>query len=115
MNNYIVGNVDIDGTNSTDKYSVVAISNAKEFHIPPNMNRCSFMELDDTMVEFIAQNNISELENYEYDKEQINNKISALKSSIDKRIAEVLADNTTRKYSSDVVNDDRLNINRASR
>lgn len=115
MSNFIVGNVDIDNTSSNENYAAVATSGVKEFHIPTNMNRCSFMELDNTMIDFIAQNNISELENYEYDKEQINNKISALKSSINKRIADITVNNINKSYSNDVANDDRLNVDGASR
>lgn len=116
MDNYIVGNIGVNDTSSNNKYAAVATSGVKEFNIPPSMNRCAFVQVGDDMVEFITQNNIAELESYEYDKEQVNNKIEALKSDVSKYIEDIVGvEDAPRTYRSEMLNDDKLTIRTASR
>ena len=116
MDNYIVGNIGVNDTSSNNKYAAVATSGVKEFNIPLSMNRCAFVQVGDDMVEFITQNNIAELESYEYDKEQVNNKIEALKSDVSKYIEDIVGvEDAPRTYRSEMLNDDKLTIRTASR
>lgn len=115
MENFLVGNVEFDSS-TDDKYLAIAESGVKPFNIPSNMNRCSFIQVDNDIVEYICQDNVEELENYEYTKEQINNKIELLKSEVSKHISDVIStSNNDVSYKSDSLNDDKLIIRPASR
>ena len=114
MDNFIVGNVGVD-ENSSNKYTAVAVSDKKKFNIPPSMNRCAFMQVGDDMVDFIAQNNIQELDSYEYDKSEINDKLETLKNEINAYISDITGVEDNTAYRSELANDDRFSIRNASR
>ena len=114
MDNFIVGNIGVN-EDSSNKYVAVAVSDKKKFNIPHSMNRCAFMQVGDDMVDFIAQNNIQELDSYEYDKNEINDKLETLKNEINSYISDITGVNDNKPYSSELANDDRFYVRNASR
>lgn len=111
---YIVGNMSINNDDNSDNYACLKQGNVKAFYIPRAMNRCSFMEFNDETVELISQGT-SEVDNYEYTEDQVNDKIDALKSTVSKYVSDMIDVKKSTDFRSKASNDDKLVLNEVPR